>query len=142
MKFRAFLQMIFGGLTVFSTWQLTTMDRHTDPSGLLVPNQPPIPISPFVLLFLGIAILICGYLQSRARIKFAVQQIASGIIITINSSFLSFMAKTRRIEEIPNLLYGYILLILFVLGVIVIAVGIAQIVTTSPNTKKTITGAD
>jgi hypothetical protein len=78
MKILSILQMIFGALAAFVAWALAQakagmMDVLTpglNPDGTIIiktDSPPPDSVFEFTLLFLGLAILVCGYLQLRKK---------------------------------------------------------------------------
>jgi hypothetical protein len=131
MKATSILQMIFGALDVFAAWSLTTTKAHviTHPSlpggGIWIDSSPPEAVFEFVLLFLGLAILTCGYFQRRRQMEGAAVQLVNGVIIAIISGFLAIRAVRLGYGEVSAVYYlAYIPLIL---GLVVFVVGIRQL---------------
>jgi len=88
-------------------------------------SPPPNYIFELVLLFLGLAILTCGYLQKRKLVKDAGIQIVNGLVISLISGILTFRTATIGHGEV-SVIY-YLAYILLVLGLVVFVVGIRQL---------------
>jgi hypothetical protein len=137
MKILSILQMIFGALAAFVAWALAQakagmMDVLTpglNPDGTIIiktDSPPPDSVFEFTLLFLGLAILVCGYLQLRKKQREAGIQLVSGIVISGIAGFLAVRAATTGYGEISAVYYlAYVPL---ALGVIVLIVGITQFI--------------
>ncbi len=128
----AVLQIVFGSLSVFSSWLLAGNKAHivtTPPSSsdeIILNFRPPNAVFEFVLLFFGLAILACGFFQRRAHVKYAGWQIIFGLIMTIISAFFSVRAATISHGEI-SIIY-YVMYLLLAIGILIIVTGFAQLI--------------
>lgn len=128
----SFLQVIWGGLVTFTSWTLKDARAHVllsvPVNGVytLVNNSFSDGTFEFVLLFFGLVILTCGYFQKKAHIKYTGIQIAVGLIIAGISGVLAIVATIKGSGEIPAVLFLSYLQI--VLGLLVFAIGITQII--------------
>jgi hypothetical protein len=131
MKLLALLQVVLGGITTFAAKSLAEEKAHVlNPSpvpggGFWTDSPPPNRIFEFVLLFLGLAILTCGYFQRRKQAKGSAIQIINGLVISIVSGFLAIRAMARSYGEVSAVYYlAYIPLLI---GLVVLVVGIRQL---------------
>jgi hypothetical protein len=121
MKVSAILQMILGSFIAFCSWTLASSKAYI-PDFLLSPA--PSSVIEFMLLSLGLAVLICGFFLWKAHIKYAGLQIVSGLVISIIYVFLGI----RAINAYYYSTLYYLAYLPFVLGIVVFATGIMQLI--------------
>jgi hypothetical protein len=136
MKALAILQIIFGALAAFVAWGLaaakagiTEMQTpFLSPDGTLIiktDSPPPSYFFEFVLLFLGLAILTCGFLQKKKDVEHSVAQIVNGVIISVISGFLAISAIAINHGRISG--DYYLAYVAAILGFAVFVIGIRQL---------------
>ncbi len=131
----AIVQVISGAMVMLFSWTLAQMKSgvFTPSPGSVMP-PPPNAIFEFVLMFLGLVIVICGYLQRRGHAKFAGLQIISGLIIAIIYAALGIRASTLGHGEYSAIYY--VVYLLMIPGLAVSLLGIVQLVTVIINRSK------
>ena len=123
----AIVQVISGALVVLFSWTLAQLkaDMFTPPPGS-VWSSPPNFILEFILVFLGLVIVTCGYMQRRMHAKFGGLQMISGLIITVIYTALGIRAVGLGHGEY-SVIY-YVVYVLLIPGLAVSLLGIIQLV--------------
>jgi hypothetical protein len=92
----------------------------------MIDSSAPNFIFEFVLLFIGLAILACGYFQRKKNARHAGIQIINGLFISFVSGLLGIRAATRGYGEVSGVYY--LVYIPMILGLLVFVVGIVQLI--------------
>jgi hypothetical membrane protein len=87
---------------------------------------PPDSVLEFVLVFLGLVVITCGYLQRRMHVKYAILQMIFGLTITIISMPLVIRAAALGHGEYSTIYYFVYLLL--IPGLAVSLLGVFQLV--------------
>lgn len=128
MKILSILQIICGLLAIPSSLLLADVKAHIPApqtsSALVTDFIPPSSIFEFVLVFLSLTVLTCGFVQWKASIKYWMLQIAFGGIMAVISIFLGIRAATLGHLEKSGLYY--MVYALLFLGLAVCIVGLFQ----------------
>jgi hypothetical protein len=128
MKIPSILQIIFGLLTIPSSWFLADKKAHIipdrPPGVMIVDFIPPDSLFEFVLVFLSLAVLICGLFQWKGATRYARLQIIFGGVMTVISVILLIRATTLSHLEKSGLYY--VVYVLLVLGLAVCVTGLLQ----------------
>ena len=126
MKVLAILQMVFGVLTILSSWGLGQIKTRivTLPSGMLGNEFLPYCIFEFVLVFLGLAVTTCSYFQWKDHVKYAGSQIVLGLVIVIISAPLGVRAAAISYLETSSIYY--LAYLITTLGVVIFTIGFLQ----------------
>jgi hypothetical protein len=126
------LLSLLGLLSSLFAWILAGVKAHIDnvrtpvEGSIWIGTSPPDATLEFVLLFLGLAIVLCGLVQFRSHLRFSVPQVIFGLLIVVISAFFAFKAATLGYGEV-SIVY-YLVYLVIPLGLAVFGLGIAQIV--------------
>ncbi|HEX9896044.1 MAG TPA: hypothetical protein VGA85_00065 [Dehalococcoidales bacterium] len=132
----AIVQVISGAMVMLFSWLLAQVKaRVFNPPPESLYYMPPDCSVEFVLVFFGLVIVICGYLQRRIHAKFAGLQMIFGLIITIVYTALGIRAATLGHLEYSAIYY--VVYVLLIPGLAVSLLGIVQLVTVIINRSKT-----
>ncbi len=131
----AIVQLISGAIVAFFSWILAEVKARVfnPPPGSLYYMPPDCSVE-FLLVFFGLIIVTCGYLQRRMHAKFAGLQMIFGLIITIIYAALGIRAATLGHLEYTAIYYFVYLLM--IPGLAVSLLGIVQLVTVIINRSK------
>jgi hypothetical protein len=128
LKILSILQTICGLLTIPPSLWLADVKAHIlappASSALVTDFIPPSSIFEFVLVFLSLIILTCGFFQWKGSIKYWKLQIAFGGIMAVISIFLGIRAATLGHLEKSGLYY--VVYVLVSLGLAVCVTGLLQ----------------
>jgi hypothetical protein len=123
----AILQIISGVAVTFFSWILAQVKARVfnPPPGSLYYMPPDCSVE-FLLVFFGLIIVTCGYLQHRMQVKFAGLQMIFGLIITIAYTVLGIRAAT--LGHLEYTAVYYIVYPLLIPGLVVSLQGIIQLI--------------
>ncbi|MDD5191156.1 MAG: hypothetical protein PHE50_08965 [Dehalococcoidales bacterium] len=126
----AIVQVLFGVSTVCFSYLLAHFKTHRPdiPGANFLPG---FSVLELVLVFCGLVVAACGYLQFRDRTRLALAQIISGLTIIVIALPFAIRATSRLGMEFSNI-YNVIYL-LIIPGLIVSVTGIFQFILTFRN---------
>jgi hypothetical protein len=119
------LQITLGLLTLPPCFFMLIEKEHTSSGGGLIDFIPQNSVFEFVLLFIGLSVIICGFLQLKAHTKYASIQILLGLIITAISAPVAIKLYLTAVFDVPTL--HLLALILLACGFGVISIGLIQL---------------
>lgn len=131
----AIVQLIFGAMVTFFSYILAQVKaRVFNPPPGSLSYMPPDCSVEFVLVFFGLVIVTCGYLQRKMHATFAGLQMIFGLIITVIYTTLGIRAATLGHLEYTAIYYFVYLLM--IPGLAVSLLGIVQLITVIINRSK------
>jgi hypothetical protein len=135
--------MILGAVIAFFSWTSVSVNDIIVPkqipgSGdIIIWGRPPHSSDEYIMLGLRIAVFIGGLLQWKAHIRAALLQIISGGIIFAIYLYTAFRSTTNTVVGDRVLIY-YFSYASFILGIIIVVIGLAQMVMYWKGHRKTV----
>jgi len=125
------LQVIFGLSAITPCFFMLIEKEHLSSNGLLIDFIPQNSVFEVALALIGLAIVICGLLQLKARTSYAVFNILCGLVITVLPAFIAVNLMRTTYFDITTLHISGLILLACSFGVI--SAGLVQLKTSINN---------